>query len=235
MEMSFREEKGIVREAYIFSDHRRQDGNHSEISLCQISNRTNPRNSLVSGRTRASLEELADWSDCVSVGLLAQKVLAQWNYFVPKSLIVLETGLTPGLWETPLERVTMWMVTEKTPSDWVVLLVKFWQWERRNTGCKGLKSKWLVRLLGTHCSFDKCGYEIPYLKTAVFCHLQMLVDMRSQGGKELKSKKVSGRCVTNQWDSLCLGRERDFRLAHYEALSLTQLANSLLPCQVLIF
>lgn len=51
--MSLWEEKKIVREAYILrSDHRRLDGNRLGFNK--------PQGSLVSGRTQASLQELAD-------------------------------------------------------------------------------------------------------------------------------------------------------------------------------
>jgi hypothetical protein len=44
---------------------------------------------------------------CVFERLLAQIALAQWNYFVPPpNLTMLETGLTLGVWENSLERVT---------------------------------------------------------------------------------------------------------------------------------
>lgn len=126
------EEKQIVREAYILSiDHRRQDGNHNEVHLCQISNRTNPRDPWwVEGLRlpwRSWLTDLIVSEGTPSLDGTSQKDL----YFVPKSLIVLETGLIPGIWEASLESYPRsdLMLTEKTPSDWLLLvrLQQYWR------------------------------------------------------------------------------------------------------------
>lgn len=75
-----------------------------------------PQGSLVSGRTQASLQELADCSDCVLRDSSPDGGSPKELHFVPKSLIVLQRELTPGVWDASLERVThrsglMW--TEK--------------------------------------------------------------------------------------------------------------------------
>ena len=75
-----------------------------------------PQGSLVSGRTQASLQELADCSDCVLRDSSPDGSSPKELHLVPKSLIVLERELTPGVWDASLERVThrcslMW--TEK--------------------------------------------------------------------------------------------------------------------------
>lgn len=107
MEMRLWEEKGLVREAYTLSiDHRRQDGNHSELCLCQISNRTSSKDPWwVKGLGlpwRSWLTDLYVVWGTSSLDGTSQKDL----HFVPKSLVVLETGLVLAVWEASLERVT---------------------------------------------------------------------------------------------------------------------------------
>lgn len=182
--------KRLVREAYILSiDHRRQAGNHSELCPCQISNRTSPKDPWwVKGLGLPWSSWLTDlivvWGT-PSLDGTRQKDL----HFVPKSLIVLETGLVLTVWEASLERVThdqVWLWLRKHHQ------IDYYWWSFSSvegTGLKGFKSEWVVSLVRTQCSFEKCGCEIPDLNTTVLYHLQMLVDMWSQEGKGLRARR----------------------------------------------